>query len=69
VKPSLSTHCGSVFEFKRGRHSKKPDEIRDLIKEWFPDVSRMELFCRSPSVGWDVWGNEVECTAKLGGAV
>ena len=29
------------------------------------DEPRVELFARRPRDGWDVWGNEVECTAKL----
>lgn len=49
----------SVFTFERGQHSKKPDEIRDLIKSWYPEEKKIELFCRYPSPGWDVWGNEV----------
>jgi N6-adenosine-specific RNA methylase IME4 len=67
--PEQKHRRSSVFEFARGKHSKKPDEIRELIKEWFPDVDRVELFCRYPTVGWDVWGNEVECTAELPCAV
>ena len=41
-------------------HSRKPDEIRDSIVELCGDVPRVELFCRHPAQGWDVWGNEVE---------
>jgi N6-adenosine-specific RNA methylase IME4 len=67
--PPQERRRSSVFEFARGKHSKKPDEIRDLIKDWFPDVERVELFCRHPADGWDVWGNEVECTAELPSAV
>lgn len=26
------------------------------------DVPRVELFARQSTPGWDVWGNEVECT-------
>ncbi len=49
----------------RREHSRKPDEIRDSIVELCGDVPRAELFCRYPTDGWDVWGNEVECTAEL----
>ena len=52
----------SVFEFVRSKHSKKPDEIRAMIADWFPDAAKLELFCRHPAEGWDVWGNEVECS-------
>jgi len=40
-------------------HSRKPDEIRDEIVRLCGDVTRIELFCRFPQSGWDVWGNEV----------
>ena len=39
-------------------HSKKPDVIRDLIERLVGKLPRVELFCRHPSDGWDVWGNE-----------
>jgi len=63
--PTQKDRTSSVFEFPRGIHSKKPDEIRNLIKKWFPDLQRVELFCRFPSDGWDVWGNEIEPTAQI----
>lgn len=41
-------------------HSKKPDEVRDRIVQLVGDLPRIELFARAKTVGWDVWGNEVE---------
>lgn len=46
-------------------HSKKPDETRKRILQLVGDLPRVELFARQTPPGWDVWGNEVECTAKL----
>lgn len=43
-------------------HSKKPEEARRRIEALMGDVPRVELFARRSSPGWDVWGNEVECT-------
>ena len=44
-------------------HSKKPDEARDKIVALMgSDAARVELFARQATVGWDVWGNEVEST-------
>ena len=40
-------------------HSKKPDVTRDKIVELAGDLSRVELFARQKTPGWDVWGNEV----------
>ena len=50
-------------------HSRKPDTVRERIIDLCGDVPRVELFCRFPAEGWDIWGNEVECTAELGSAV
>lgn len=43
----------------RGRHSKKPDEIRKRIERMFPTQKKLELFARETTEGWDVFGNEV----------
>ena len=50
-------------------HSRKPDEIRGRIVELCGDVPRVELFARETTNGWDVWGDEVECTAELPGRI
>ena len=41
------------------QHSKKPDWFRSLIEEVTPELTRIELFARQKTNGWDVWGNEV----------
>jgi len=46
-----------IFEQKT-YHSKKPDTIRDMIKNKTPEP-RIELFARGHYDGWEVWGNEV----------
>ena len=46
-------------------HSKKPDEVREKIADLMGDVPRIELFARSYTEGWDVWGNEVESDIDL----
>lgn len=63
--PEQRKRTSSVYNYKRGKHSKKPDEIRDLIKEWFPDASRLEMFCRDSVDGWAVYGNDVEDSIAL----
>lgn len=49
----------------KGPHSKKPDEVRKRIVEMCGDLPRLELFCRFPAEGWDVFGNEVEDSISL----
>ena len=47
-------------------HSKKPAEARERIVKLMGDLPRIELFARQQSPGWDVWGNEVNCTLDMG---
>ena len=47
-----------VVEAPRGRHSHKPDEVRDRIVRLTGDVPRIELFAREAAPGWHAWGNE-----------
>jgi len=47
------------WEYKRGKHSVKPEEFRKMIEEVSPG-KKIELFAREKTKGWDVWGNEVE---------
>jgi len=59
----------------RTDHSKKPDDVRNRIVQLMGDVPRIELFCRDKKVsdmfgyermkGWDVWGDEVECSIQI----
>ena len=46
-------------------HSKKPEEAGKRIVELMGDLPRIELFARRQSVGWDVWGNEVESSLDM----
>ena len=41
-------------------HSRKPDEIREEIVKLCGDLPRIELFARTKTKGWDVWGNETD---------
>jgi len=49
-----------LVDAPRGRHSAKPPEVRDRIVHLMGDISRIELFSRDRTPGWDVWGNQVE---------
>jgi N6-adenosine-specific RNA methylase IME4 len=58
--PPQPLRVSSVYREPRGRHSKKPDAIRNMIAAWWPDARRLEMFCRYPAPGWSVWGNQVD---------
>jgi len=47
------------------RHSAKPPETAQRIVQLCGDLPRIELFARSQTEGWDVWGNEVENSIDL----
>ena len=49
----------------RGRHSAKPDVIRNEIVRMYGNKPRIELFARQKTDGWDVWGNEVKSDIEL----
>ena len=68
-KPSSPDFKGelALIQAPREEHSKKPDEQYEKIDRLFPDVyPRLEMFARREREGWDVFGNEVENSIKLG---
>jgi len=58
--PAPALRISSLIRCPRGRHSSKPDYVRDMIAKWFPDVARLEMFTRIKRPGWDAFGNQVE---------
>ena len=57
--PFLRRDRRSWAEFGRGRHSQKPNEIRQTVETVSPPP-RLELFARMRHPGWVSWGNEVD---------
>ena len=60
--------CAGIHQFVIShieQHSKKPDEVRDKIVKLMGDQPRVELFARQQTPGWDVWGNEVDCSITM----
>lgn len=47
----------NVISQRKREHSRKPDEIYDLVEECSPGPY-LELFARHPREGWAQWGNE-----------
>lgn len=50
--------CQTIFEPK-AEHSRKPDEVMRRIERLYPTASRIELFARRRTRGWDSWGDEL----------
>jgi len=63
--PEQSLRVSSVLRKRRTKHSKKPNIIKEWINKWYPDKTKIELFAREKTPGWDVWGNEVESDIEL----
>jgi len=49
----------SVFTEQVKKHSKKPLESYRIINRLYPKQTKLELFARNHSEGFDCWGNEV----------
>lgn len=70
--PAPEFRKSSVFKEARGKHSKKPDIVRQHIEEWtarIPNVTRLEMFSRQAREGWDVFGNEVDGVTLVDGEI
>lgn len=65
VRAVFNAECQIQFEGKVSQHSKKPVQVRDLIVELFGGLPRLEMFARTKSEGWDVFGNEVEGSIEI----
>lgn len=56
--PKPSDRVSSVIRSVRQEHSKKPDVFYEIIEDMYPELPKIELFCRSPRKGWQSWGNQ-----------
>lgn len=57
--PRISKSVHSVLDDRIMRHSEKPESARTKIVELFGDLPRIELFARTETPGWAVFGNDV----------
>jgi N6-adenosine-specific RNA methylase IME4 len=66
--PEPESRISSILREPRGKHSAKPDFIKYLIGEWYPNKTKIELFARKnqpnlfqqDQISWAVWGNEIK---------
>jgi len=56
--PKPENRPSSVLSYPRGKHSAKPVEIYEMLEAMYPEMPKLEMFCRSPREGWGVWGNQ-----------
>ena len=65
VRAVFNAEAQLQFEAKVMAHSKKPDQVRDLIVELCGDVPKLEMFARESAEGWDLFGNEAPDSIEL----
>lgn len=58
--PGAQVRYLSVIHGTRGKHSKKPDQVYNILEQYFPPEEHklIELFARKERKGWRSWGNE-----------
>lgn len=56
--PAAGTQPSSVHRERRTEHSAKPDFYYEMIEAAYPQLPKIELFCRSPRDGWAAHGNQ-----------
>jgi N6-adenosine-specific RNA methylase IME4 len=63
MPPPPELHSSVFFDdMPPGRHSEKPDSVRDWIREAYPHAGKIELFARTAAPGWVAWGNQAPVT-------
>lgn len=58
--PEAGKQPSSVHRERRTEHSAKPAFYYEMIEAAYPQLPKIELFCRAPRDGWAVWGNQSE---------
>lgn len=58
--PRETARPSSVIHAPRTEHSRKPRDFYEVLEAMYPELDKVELFCRQPRQGWAVWGLEVE---------
>jgi len=66
--PITRRDIGTWFQWPRNGHSVKPAAFGDLVESVSPGPY-VELFARSPRLGWDSWGYGYECSNTAIGSV
>lgn len=67
-KFNIDTGCGSyiptVFRGKNRKHSQKPDEFYEILRQRTPEP-RIDIFARRRHFGFDAYGDQVENETQI----
>lgn len=55
----ISKSVHQVIDTPIESHSKKPEIVKERIVQLIGNLPRIELFARQQTIGWDVFGNQV----------
>lgn len=73
--PEAELRISSVIRQQKSIHSAKPDYVKEMIHEWFPCATKLEMFCRSNRVSlfqqdakWEIWGNALPNSVEIIGS-
>ena len=58
--PDPEVRISSIISERRGKHSKKPIAVYEMIERAYPHLMKLELFARVHRDGWDAKGNEID---------
>jgi N6-adenosine-specific RNA methylase IME4 len=58
IAPAPGSQFPSVITAPVGKHSQKPEEFYRVVENYFPTVSKIELFARNGRENWYSYGNE-----------
>jgi N6-adenosine-specific RNA methylase IME4 len=64
--PRPENRHSSVINAPRTEHSRKPDEVYEVIERMYPNFTKIELFARQARKGWTVWGNQAPNADDVG---
>lgn len=62
--PVARRHDRNWWNWKRGKHSAKPEAFIDMVETVSPGPY-LELFARRNRLGWHTWGNEALCHVEI----
>jgi len=55
----ITKDVSQIIMAKRGKHSVKPNKVKEGIVNLMGDLPRIELFAREKKEGWDAIGNDI----------
>jgi N6-adenosine-specific RNA methylase IME4 len=58
--PEEKNRPSSVIHAPRTEHSKKPDQVYELIEKMYPNRKYLEIFARRERQDWTSWGKELQ---------